>query len=74
MVVRMVKLNDKENLNEVKEFKVMEGGIYKSGGSSKVFILYGVNNVIYRSSFDIINVKKLLVDGKVYRDRLFVLV
>lgn len=52
----------------------MEGGIYKSGGSSKVFILYGVNNVIYRSSFDIINVKKLLVDGKVYRDRLFVLV
>lgn len=69
MVVRMVKQNDKENLNEVKEPKVMEGGTHKSGGSSKAFILHGANNAIHRSSSDTTNAKKLPADGKAHRDR-----
>ena len=69
MVVRMVKQNDKGNLNEVKEPKVMEGGTHESGGSSKASILHGANNAIHRSGTEATVAKTLPADGTVHRDR-----
>ena len=62
MVVRMVKQNDKGNLNEVKEPKVMEGGTHESGGSSKASILHGANNAIHRSGTEATVAKTLPAD------------